>query len=222
MSRIPALRRHPKRTISTLALALAAAAVAVGSGATFSSSSSNPSNVFTAGTLHHTNTGTGTGDLASTTISGIKPGFGTTGVGGSDTIDQSTTSAGYGKVVINNDGSLPGDFTIGATESGSAYSGASPSPASVCGGTCSALDGALKVRVTKTDSSGGGTVQLYDGLVSGLATANLGSATGNAFSLAAGTTRTYEAYFYLPKTTTGNAYQDGSATIGLTFSEVQQ
>ena len=219
MTRLARLRRNPRRTLATLGLALVATAIAVGSGATFSSSSSNPSNVFTAGTLHHSNTGSG--DLASTTITNIKPGFGTTG-GNSDTVDQSTSSAGYGKVVINNDGSLAGDFTITPSESGSAYSGSSPSAAAVCGGSCSALDGALKVKIVKTDSSGGGTATLYDGLVSGLGSANLGSATGNTFSQAAGDTRTYEASFYLPKTTTGNAYQGGSATVGLAFSEVQQ
>jgi hypothetical protein len=214
------LRRHPRRTLSVLAMSLAAVAVAVGSGATFSSSSSNPNNVFTAGTLHHTNTGSG--DLASTTISGVKPGFGTVG-GNSDTVDASTGSAGYGKVVLNNDGSLPGDFTITATESGSAYSGPTPAPAAVCGGACSALDGALKVRIVKTDSAGGGAVTLYDGLVSGLGSANLGTLnTDNTFSLASSATRTYDAYFYLPKTTTGNAYQGGSATVNLAFSEVQQ
>jgi len=219
MSRIAALRSSPKRTLGVLSTALVAGAVAVGSGATFSSSSANPSNVFTSGTLHHTNTPSG--DLATTTISGIKPGFGTTS-GSSDTVDQSTSSAGYGKVVLNNDGSLPGDFTISATVSGSAYTGTSPAPAAVCGGTCSALDGALKVKVVKTDSAGGGAVSLYDGLVSGLAAANLGSAGANTFSVSAGDTRTYETYFYLPKTTTGNAFQGGSATVGLAFTEVQQ
>jgi hypothetical protein len=220
MSRLDALRRRPRRTLSVLALSLAAVGVAAGSGATFTSSSTNPNNVFTAGTLHHTNTPTG--DLASTTISNVKPGFGTTG-GNSDTVDATTGSAGYGKVVLNNDGSLPGDFTITATESGIAYAGPTPAPAVVCGGTCSALDGALKVRVVKTDSGGGGAVTLYDGLVSALASANLGTlSTNNTFSLAAGDTRTYEAYFYLPKSTTGNAYQGGSATVNLAFSEVQQ
>src|SRR3954454_15942675 len=214
MSRLAVLRRHPRRTLSVLVMSLAAVAVAVGSGASFSSSSTNPNNVFTAGTLHHTNTGTG--DLASTTISNVKPGFGTVG-GNTDSVDASTSSAGYGKVVINNDGSLPGDFTTGATESGSAYSGSAPTALAVCGGSCSALDGALKVKIDKTDSSGGGTAELYNGLVSGLAAANLGSASGNAFSLTAAGTRTYEAYFYLPKTTTGNAYQGGSATVNLSF-----
>ncbi|HVV74448.1 MAG TPA: hypothetical protein VHC43_00310 [Mycobacteriales bacterium] len=218
MSRLAVMRRHPWRTLGVLAPALAASAVAIGSGATFTSSSSNANNVFTSGTLHHSNNGSG--DLASTTISNIKPGFGTTGSSG-DTVDQSASSAGYGKVVLTNDGSLGGEFTISPSESGTAYSGASPSPTAVCGGTCSALDGALKVRVVKTDSSGGGSVQLYDGLVSGLATANLGSASGSAFSLNAGDVRTYEAYFYLPKST-GNAYQGGSATVSLGFSEVQQ
>jgi len=211
------MRRHPWRTPGVLAPALAASAVAVGSRATLTSSSSNPTNVFTAGTLHHSNTASG--DLASTTISNIRPGFGTTG-GNSDTVDASTSSAGYGKVVITNDGSLTGDFTISATESGAAYTGTSPTPSAVCGGTCSALDGALKVRVMKSDSSGGAAVQLYDGLVSGLPSANLGG-TGSTFSLNAADVRTYEAYFYLPKTT-GNAYQGGSATVNLAFAEVQQ
>lgn len=219
MSRLAVMRRHPWRTLGVLAPALAASAVAIGSGATFTSSSANPNNVFTAGTLHHTNTGTG--DLASTTITNIKPGFGTIG-GNADAVDQSVSSAGYGKVVISNDGTLAGDFSVTPSESGAAYSGTSPSAAAVCGGPCSPLDGALKVRVVKTDSSGGGAVQLYDGLVSGFASANLGSASGSAFGLDAGDVRTYEAYFYLPKSTTGNVFQGGSATVNLAFSELQQ
>jgi hypothetical protein len=217
MHRLSALSRSPKRTLGVLAVVLAAIGVAVGSGASFTSGSSNPSNTFTAGLLHHSNTAGGS--LVSTTISNIKPGFGTTG-SSSDAVDATGTSAGYGQVVIANDGTLPGTFTVSQTESGSAYTGTNPLASAVCGGTCSALDGALKVRITKTDATGG-EVTLYDGLVSGLASANLGSSSGATFSLNAGESRTYKAYFYLPLST-GNAFQGGSATVNLSFAETQQ
>jgi hypothetical protein len=218
MSRLSAMSRNPKRTLSVLAVVLAATGVTIGSGASFTSSSSNPANTFTAGLLHHSNTATGH-SLVSTTISNIKPGFGTSD---GTAVDATSGSAGFGQVVINNDGNLPGDFTISQSESSFAYTGTTPLASAVCGGACSALDGALKVRVTKTDSSGGGEVTLYDNLVSGFATASLGSTTpGATFSLDAGTTRTYKAYFYMP-ISTGNAFQGGSATVGLSFAEIQQ
>lgn len=219
MSRISALRNRPGRTVSGLAVALAALGVAAGSGATFTSSSADTSTTFTAGLLTHTNTPSGT--LVAADLGGLKPGFGTAG-GNSDTADTSSTSPGYGRVVLNNNGNLAGDFTVTATETGTAYAGTSPAAATVCGGPCQPLDDALRVTISKSDSAGGGAVQLYDGLVKNLTAAKLGTAdTNNAFSLAAGTTRTYAASFYLPKSAT-NAYQGGTARIGLAFEQVQQ
>jgi hypothetical protein len=219
MNRFAALRNRPGRTVSGLAVALAALGVAAGSGATFTSSSADTSTTFTAGLLTHTNTPSGT--LVAAELGGLKPGFGTTG-GNSDTADTSSTSPGYGRVVLNNNGNLAGDFTVTATETGTAYAGTNPAAATVCGGPCQPLDDALRVTITKTDSAGGGSVQLYDGLVKNLTGAKLGTAdTNNAFSLAAGTTRTYAASFYLPKSAP-NAFQGGTARIGLTFEQVQQ
>jgi spore coat-associated protein N len=213
MSRLAVLRRHPLRSLGGLTVALAAVGVAVGSGATFTSSSANPSTVFTAGTLHHTNTGGGV--LATANITNIAPGWGTTDGSAADT---STGSPGYGTAQIHNDGSLPGDFTVTPSGSGAAYSGPL-NPASVCGGTCSPLDGALRVKIDAIDGST--TTTVYDGLVSGLGAAHLGDGTVDTFTLAPGATRTYRTSFYLPQST-GNAFQGGSATLNLAFNEAQQ
>jgi len=219
MSRLSALRPHPRRTVGTLAVSLAAFGVAVGSGATFTSSSADSSSTFTAGLLHHVNTPSGT--LVAAELNNLKPGFGTTG-GNTDAADTSATSPGYGRIVIDNDGNLAGDFQVTATKTASAYAGTTPAPAAVCGGACSALDGALRVVISKTDSAGGGSVKLYDGLVSGLTAAKLGTLdANNAFSLAAGAKRTYDASFYLP-VSTANAFQGGSARVNLAFEQTQQ
>jgi hypothetical protein len=71
---------------------LAATGIAVGSGANFNSSSANPSNVFSAGTISHSNSKSGAAIL---TASGMKPG---------DTAS--------GTVDIQNTGSLTGAFTL--------------------------------------------------------------------------------------------------------------
>lgn len=219
MSRLSALRTNPRRTVGALAVSLAAFGVAVGSGATFTSSSADTSNTFTAGLLTHVNTPSGT--LVAAELNNLKPGFGTTG-GNTEAADVAPTSPGYGRIVLDNNGNLAGDFTVSATKTSTAYSGTSPAAATVCGGTCSALEGALRVVITKTDTAGGGAVKLYDGLVSGIPAAKLGTAdTSNAFSIAAGGKRTYDAYFYLPASTP-NAFQGGSARVSLAFEQVQQ
>jgi spore coat-associated protein N len=214
MSRLSFLARHPKRTIAALSISLAATAIAVGSGASFTSASSNEANVFTAGTLHHTNTGAGA--LASTTVSDLKPGYGTTD---GTAVDTSESQAGFGKIVVTNDGSLDGEFTVTPTATSTAYTGPLDA-ASVCGGPCEALGGALKVRVDAVDGSGA-PVTVYDDTVSNFAGAHLGNGTVNTFTLAPGATRTYNAYFYLPGST-GNAFQGGSATVNLGFAQAQQ
>lgn len=219
MSRIAALAAHPVRTLATLTVALGAVGVAVGTGASFSSTSTDTAKTFTAGVLHHVNTATGA--LVSGTVANVRPGFGTL-TGGVAADIAAPVGDTHGRVVLTNDGTLPGDFTVTATKSGTAYAGTTPVPAEICGGTCSPLDAALKVRVTKTDAGDTAAVSLYDGLVRDLTAAQLGTAgTGNTFTLAAGATRTYDVYFYLP-TATGNAFQGGSASIGLSFNQVQQ
>jgi spore coat-associated protein N len=83
------------QALVTIAAVLLAASVVAASGANFTSTSANPSNTFTAGNLHHTNSKDGAAIL---TVSKMKPG---------DT--QS------GTVTITNDGDLAGMFTLAKT-----------------------------------------------------------------------------------------------------------
>ena len=96
MNRISALWRSSPRTLllglGTIGLA---AAVTVGSGADFTSQSANPSNVFTAGTLTHSNSKSGAAIL---TAANMRPG---------DTAS--------GTVDIKNTGSLSGNFSLTKT-----------------------------------------------------------------------------------------------------------
>jgi hypothetical protein len=93
MSRIAALwTASPRKVMVGLVGVLAATGIAVGSGANFNSTSANPSNVFSAGTISHTNSKSGAAIL---TASGMKPGGTATG-----TVD------------IKNSGSLSGAFTL--------------------------------------------------------------------------------------------------------------
>jgi hypothetical protein len=71
---------------------MAAVALAVGSGANFNSASANPSNVFTAGTISHSNSKAGAAIL---TASNITPG-----------------NSAVGTVDIKNTGSATGTFTM--------------------------------------------------------------------------------------------------------------
>jgi spore coat-associated protein N len=96
MRRQQRLVRRKRRTwlvigLPLVALAIMASAV-LGSGAVFTSTSANPSNVFTAGSLHHTNSKSGAAIL---TASKMKPG---------DTVQ--------GTVTIANDGDLAGTFSL--------------------------------------------------------------------------------------------------------------
>jgi len=74
---------------------LAATGIAVGSGANFNSTSANPSNVFSAGTISHTNSKSGAAIL---TASNMKAGSSSTG-----TVD------------IKNTGSVSGAFTLASS-----------------------------------------------------------------------------------------------------------
>ena len=207
MSRITILRRHPKRTLAGLAAVLAAVAVAVGSGADFTSTSSNATNTFTAGVLHHTNTASGKvfDNTASASFSGLKPGFGTDNTGSAPDLTGGT-STNYGRVVIANDsGSTE---TIGLAK---AVSSAAGSNAAACGGTCSALSGALKVRIVRD-----GTSTVYDDTVSNLQSSTFDASTAYTGS-GSGSSHTYDMYFYLPQST-GNAYQGGNAPVTFNWS----
>ena len=204
MSRLTVFRRHPKRTLAGLVAVLAATAVAIGSGADFSSSSSNATNTFTTGVLHHTNSATGNvfDASAAASFTGLKPGFGTTG-GNSGTPDLAS-AANHGQVTITNDADA-GTISLGKVVTSSAGSNSA-----ACGGSCSALDGALKVLVAKDSDTGS---PVYDGVVSGLPASTFDSSASYAHNDA----HTYDLYFYLPQTT-GNAYQGGSAQVTLNWA----
>ncbi len=85
----------PRKVLVAFAGLLVAAAVAVGSGANFNSTSANPSNVFTAGTISHSNSKAGAAIL---TAANMVPGGTATG-----TVD------------IKNTGSVNGTFTLAHT-----------------------------------------------------------------------------------------------------------
>jgi len=80
------------QVLLTLAVLLLAASVVIGSGANFTSASANPSNVFTAGNLAHTNSKAGAAIL---TAALMKPG------------DTAT-----GTVTITNSGNIAGQFSL--------------------------------------------------------------------------------------------------------------
>ena len=108
------------------------------------------------------------------------------------------------------------------TVAGTVPSHAAGSDTVACGGACSDLQGALKVKLVAEDNAGDPVSGVaYDGLVSGLSgstDARIG--LGEHVHAAAGEHRTYKAYFYLPFAT-GNAYQGGNATVNLTFTGAQ-
>jgi spore coat-associated protein N len=96
MTRLTSLwRASPRKVLVAMGALMVAAAVAVGSGANFNSTSANPSNVFTAGTISHSNSKT---NAAILTASNIVPGNTATG-----TVD------------IKNTGSASGTFTLAHT-----------------------------------------------------------------------------------------------------------
>jgi spore coat-associated protein N len=85
-------RASPRKVLVAFAGLMLAAAIAVGSGANFNSTSANPSNVFTAGTVSHSNS---KASAAILTASNMVP-------GGTST----------GSVDIKNTGSVGGTFTL--------------------------------------------------------------------------------------------------------------
>lgn len=86
------LRQRRTQLLLSLAVLILALAVVVGSGAFFTSTSANPSNVFTAGNLSHSNNHDGAAILTGTLM---KPGAVSTGT-----------------VTIANSGDIAGDFTL--------------------------------------------------------------------------------------------------------------
>jgi spore coat-associated protein N len=93
MSRMTSLwKASPRKVLLAFGGLMVAAALAVGSGANFNSTSANPSNVFTAGTISHSNS---KASAAILTASNIVPGNTATG-----TVD------------IKNTGSASGTFTL--------------------------------------------------------------------------------------------------------------
>jgi spore coat-associated protein N len=93
MSRFTALwKASPRKVLLAFGGLMAAAALAVGSGANFNSTSANPSNIFTAGTISHSNS---KASAAILTAANMVPGGTATG-----TVD------------IKNTGSANGTFTL--------------------------------------------------------------------------------------------------------------
>src|SRR5450631_521051 len=93
MSRMSTLwKASPRKVLLAFAGLMVAAAIAVGSGANFNSTSANPSNVFTAGTIAHSNS---KANAAILTASNMVPGGSTTG-----TVDIKNTGTATGTFAL--------------------------------------------------------------------------------------------------------------------------
>jgi spore coat-associated protein N len=224
MSRLSTITRNPKRKVAGLTVALAALGVAVGSGASFTSSSSDDSAAFTAGLLHHDTSTSGDSMDATATVDKILPGDGTDllDANGDPAAEGPDTTAAvgdfHGTLTVTNDGNVPAHYTADTSSTGAAYDETDPGALDVCPVTCLALDNALMLYVTSTDSDPAGNdgVEEYDGTVAGFNGAGLA-----AFDLEPGDSRTYDAYFWLPDGTDDN-YQGGTASIGIDVDGAQQ
>lgn len=119
MARLAVLAHNPRKSLAALAALLVAGAVAVGSGANFTSQSANPGNVFTAGTLTHSNSKSGAAIL---TASGMTPG----GPSASGTVTIANTGSAAGTFSLSesnpthtdgpNGGNLLGDLNLTVTD----------------------------------------------------------------------------------------------------------
>jgi hypothetical protein len=117
----------PRKVMAGFVGVLAATGIAVGSGANFNSSSANPSNVFSAGTISHTDSKAG----AILTASGLKPGDSVPG-----TVDIKNTGSVTGAFVLSQSNltntsttnPLSAKLTIAITDLGD--------PASLCTSGC--------------------------------------------------------------------------------------
>ena len=188
MSRLSALVAHPRRTVGALAVVLAAVGITVGSGANFTAKAANPANTFTAGTLSIDNSrGNGSAASAILTAPNLKPG---------DSVN--------GTVDIQNQGSLPGAFTL--------------STSAAQDSTVVSLLGQLDVRIEDcgpytnnntsppTCGSAASTVLTATGTkLNGVGTIDLGS-------FAAGEKHRYKFDVTLPSST-GTSFQGKTASI---------
>lgn len=190
MSRIQTLVSRPKRTLAALATVLVAVGITAASGASFNASSANANNTFSAGTMKMTNTP----NLANFSASNIKPG------------DPATT----GTVMIKNDGSLDGAFTLAKTitsDVNAAYSGSLISTelnlvVTDCGVALAAA--ADPVCGDGSDSN------VYTGKLGAMPTRNLGTIAGGSRHL-------YQFSVALPSTT-DNTFQGASTTVDFAWN----
>jgi spore coat-associated protein N len=188
VSRLSALAAHPRRTVGALAVVLAAVGITVGSGANFTAKAANPANTFTAGTLSIDNSrGNGSNASAIFNASNLKPG------------DTAT-----GTVDIQNQGSVPGAFTL--------------STSAAQDSTVVSLLGQLDVRI---EDCGPYTNNNTSPPTCGSAASKVLTTTGTKLngvgsldlgSLAASEKHRYKFDISLPGTT-GNAFQGKTASI---------
>jgi spore coat-associated protein N len=180
MNRISALWRSSPRTLllglGTIGLA---AAVTVGSGADFTATSANPSNIFTAGTLTHSNSKSGAAIL---TAALMRPG---------DTAN--------GTVDIQNTGSLSGNFSLAKTVSAETASFASkltivitdtgdPSCVVACPGPVGVYSGTVAAMGTQAlGAFAAGATHRYSFVVTFPATGAAGAGADNAYQGATAT-----------------------------------
>jgi len=149
MNRITALwRTSPGALLLGLGTIGLAAALTIGSGADFTSTSANPSNIFTAGTLTHSNSKAGAAIL---TGSNMRPG---------DTAS--------GTVDIKNTGSLSGTFSLAKTVTADTTAPANPFATKLTVVITDLGDPTCSVSCP-------GPVPVYSGTVSGMGTQALGT-----------------------------------------------
>ena len=193
MSRISALAAQPRTALGALLTLLLAAAVVVGSGANFSASSANPNNTFAAGTLEIINSKEANFILQA---SDMKP-AGTPQV---STVD------------IENDGSLPGVFTLSRTTP-------------VDSDTTNRLSGKLNVTVLDCGdfTSGTPTCAVGDDVVYNGTLADMGEAGHAVASLGTYDAEEQHRYQFSVQLdgSAGNPYQGDSSTVEFDFNAVQ-
>lgn len=188
MSRLSALAAHPRRTVGSLAVVLAAVGITVGSGANFTAKAANPANTFTAGTLTIDNSrGNGSSASAILDSSNLKPG------------DTAT-----GTVDIQNQGSVPGAFTL--------------STSAAQDSTTVSLLGQLDVRIEDCGAyTNNNTTAPTCGSPSSKVLTTTGTKLNDVGSIALGDFAAGEKHRYkfnvtLPSTT-GNSFQGKTASI---------
>ena len=192
MSRISALAAQPRIALGALLTMLLAAAVVVGSGANFSASSANPNNTFAAGTLEIINSKEANFILQA---ANMKP-AGTPQV---STVD------------IENDGSLPGVFTLSRTVTNDS-DGANPLSAKL---NVTVVDCGVFVGATAPTCGDGDDVtkSAAGSTLATMATTALGT-------YAADEKHRYQFSVQLDGSA-GNPYQGDSSTVEFDFNAVQ-